>query len=109
MPPDVPATVKAGVVVGLAIEIIPPVKLNVVTVPVPLRAIAVQSGDVRLVTEILYVPPFATIGKMSVDSAALVEVKPDNTCARQSRPINVRNRRATHLVFIEQVVSVFVL
>jgi hypothetical protein len=39
----------------------------------------------------------------------LVEVKPDNTCARQSRPINVRNRRATHLVFIEQVVSVFVL
>ena len=34
MPPLVPATVKAGVVVGLATVIMPPVKLTLVTVPV---------------------------------------------------------------------------
>lgn len=33
MPPDVPATVNAGVVVGDAIETIPPVQLTEVTVP----------------------------------------------------------------------------
>jgi hypothetical protein len=36
MPPLVPATVKAGVVVGFATEIKPPVKLILETVPVPL-------------------------------------------------------------------------
>src|ERR1035441_7726247 len=35
MPPDVPASVNAGVVVGVATEIIPPVKPTVVTVPLP--------------------------------------------------------------------------
>ena len=35
MPPDVPATVKAGVVVGVATEIRPPVKPTLVTVPEP--------------------------------------------------------------------------
>ena len=35
MPPDVPATVKAGVVVGVATVIIPPVNETLVTVPVP--------------------------------------------------------------------------
>jgi hypothetical protein len=35
IPPLVPATVKAGVVVGLATEIRPPVKPTLVTVPVP--------------------------------------------------------------------------
>jgi len=33
MPPFVPATVKAGVVVGVATEIKPPVKLTLVTEP----------------------------------------------------------------------------
>ena len=33
MPPDVPATVSAGVVVAFATEIIPPVKPTDVTVP----------------------------------------------------------------------------
>lgn len=33
MPPEVPATVRAGVVVGVATEISPPVKLTLVTVP----------------------------------------------------------------------------
>jgi hypothetical protein len=35
MPPEVPATVKAGVVVGVATEINPPVKETLVTVPEP--------------------------------------------------------------------------
>jgi hypothetical protein len=35
MPPLVPATVKAGVVVGLAIDTIPPVHVAFVTVPLP--------------------------------------------------------------------------
>ena len=35
MPPLVPATVNAGVVVGLATDIKPPVKLTDVTVPLP--------------------------------------------------------------------------
>ncbi len=35
IPPDVPAIVKAGVVVGLAILTIPPVQLTLVTVPLP--------------------------------------------------------------------------
>ena len=34
MPPEVPATVNAGVVLALATEINPPVKLTDVTVPV---------------------------------------------------------------------------
>ena len=34
MPPEVPATVKAGVVVAVATETTPPVKLTDVTVPV---------------------------------------------------------------------------
>jgi hypothetical protein len=34
-PPLVPATVKAGVVVGFAIEIMPPVNPTEVTVPLP--------------------------------------------------------------------------
>ena len=34
MPPLVPATVKAGAVVGLATVMMPPVKLTLVTVPV---------------------------------------------------------------------------
>jgi hypothetical protein len=34
MPPLVPATVNAGVVVAVATETIPPVKLTLVTVPV---------------------------------------------------------------------------
>jgi hypothetical protein len=34
IPPDVPATVSAGVVVGVATEIKPPVKETEVTVPV---------------------------------------------------------------------------
>jgi hypothetical protein len=33
MPPDVPATVKAGVVVAVATEIMPPVNPTLVTVP----------------------------------------------------------------------------
>ena len=33
IPPEVPATVKAGVVVGVATEIMPPVKPTEVTVP----------------------------------------------------------------------------
>jgi hypothetical protein len=39
MPPDVPATVKAGVVVGFATVMMPPVKPTLVTVPVPATAI----------------------------------------------------------------------
>jgi hypothetical protein len=35
MPPDVPATVNAGVVLAVATEIKPPVKLTLVTVPLP--------------------------------------------------------------------------
>ena len=43
MPPDVPATVKAGVVVAVATEINPPVKLTEVTVPVPAGVAQVPS------------------------------------------------------------------
>ena len=42
MPPLVPATVNAGVVVGLATEIKPPVKPTLVTVPEPPPATAVS-------------------------------------------------------------------
>jgi hypothetical protein len=38
IPPDVPATVSAGVVVAVATEIKPPVKDTLVTVPEPLDA-----------------------------------------------------------------------
>ena len=45
MPPDVPATVNAGVVVGVATEIRPPVNETLVTVPVgaaPLDAAVIK-------------------------------------------------------------------
>jgi hypothetical protein len=51
IPPDVPATVRAGVVVGVATEIKPPVKDTLVTVPVvgvvQVMAVAPPAWDVR--------------------------------------------------------------
>jgi hypothetical protein len=47
MPPEVPATVKAGVVVAVATETTPPVKLTEVTVPEPLLLNVVQSVEVK--------------------------------------------------------------
>ena len=47
MPPEVPATVSAGVVVAVATETMPPVKPTLVTVPLPLLLNVVQSVLVR--------------------------------------------------------------
>ena len=46
-PPDVPATVSAGMVVAVATLIRPPVKLTLVTVPDPLPLNVFQSVLVR--------------------------------------------------------------
>jgi len=47
MPPEVPATVSAGVVVAVATVMIPPVKLTLVTVPLPLLLNVFQSVLVK--------------------------------------------------------------
>ena len=47
MPPLVPATVNAGVVVAVATVITPPVKLTLVTVPDPLLLKVVQSAALK--------------------------------------------------------------
>jgi hypothetical protein len=79
IPPEVPATVKAGVVVGLATEMSPPVKPTVVTLPpaqaltlkVPsLPEVCTQPLDVRLV--ILAMLSWALLGIESVQLPELV-------------------------------------
>jgi hypothetical protein len=47
IPPDVPATVMAGVVVAVAIDNKPPVKPTLVTVPEPLLLNVVQSAELK--------------------------------------------------------------
>ena len=77
MPPLVPATVNAGVVVAVATVITPPVKLTLVTVPDPLLLKVVQSAALkapRLDAEAVgtwsvitgVVVPFATVLDRSV-------------------------------------------
>ena len=67
-PPDVPEIVNAGVVVGLAIETMPPVQLTLVTVPVPLPAGVAQVPSPRqkvLADAPVPLPRFVT-GKLPV-------------------------------------------
>lgn len=75
MPPLVPATVKAGVVVPVATVIMPPVKLTLVTVPEPLLLNMFQSVEVKYpLTEVEaaamlmagVVPPEDTTGAVPV-------------------------------------------
>ena len=77
MPPEVPAIVNAGVVVGFATVIIPPVKPTLVTLPLPLLLNVVQSVELnapRLEAEAVgtcsvitgVVVPFATVLDRSV-------------------------------------------
>ena len=77
MPPLVPATVSAGVVVGVATVTIPPVKLTLVTLPLPLLLNVVQSAALkapRLAADAVgtwsvitgVVVPFATVLDRSV-------------------------------------------
>jgi hypothetical protein len=47
IPPDVPATVMAGVDVAVAIDSKPPVKPTLVTVPEPLLLNVVQSAELK--------------------------------------------------------------
>lgn len=68
-PPEVPATVNAGVVVPVATDTTPPVKLTEVTVPEPLLLNVVQSAAVskpRLVAD--------DEGKLSVMTGVVVPV-----------------------------------
>ena len=78
-----PATVSAGVVVGVATVIIPPVKLTLVTVPLPLLLNVFQSVLVKYpLTDVVaaaieiagVVPPELTTGAVPV---TLVTVPPD--------------------------------
>ena len=82
MPPLVPATVKAGVVVPVATVMMPPVKLTLVTVPEPLLLNVFQSVDVRYpLTEVVaagiliagVVPPEETTGDVPVTDVTVPE------------------------------------
>lgn len=71
IPPDVPATVNAGVVVGLATEINPPVKPTVVTVPLPVPApIAVLKSEALSQSTVL-----SALALKKVIALGFVEVK----------------------------------
>ncbi len=51
MPPEVPATVNAGVVVAVATETIPPVKLTEVTVPPkPVAEMVMEPDPLEMLT-----------------------------------------------------------
>ncbi len=67
MPPDVPATVRAGVVVAVATEIRPPVKLTDVTVPVPPTDTQLRTPEPFVDNTYPFVP--LSTGKVSVVAA----------------------------------------
>lgn len=61
MPPEVPATVNAGVVVGLATVMMPPVKLTVVTVPPDAVEARVPATNVNPVPTVTFENPPAEL------------------------------------------------
>jgi hypothetical protein len=90
IPPDVPATVKAGVDVAVATVMIPPVKPTLVTVPEPLLLNVVQSDELnapRLVADAVGTfkvitgvdVPVATVELKSVPDVAKVSAATEVT------------------------------
>ena len=66
MPPLVPATVNAGVVVAVATEMMPPVKLTLVTVPLdPVELIVIAAEPLYVVPVLKEIPvPAVRLNKL---------------------------------------------
>jgi hypothetical protein len=87
IPPDVPATVKAGVVVAVATEIIPPVNDTLVTVPVvahvpsPRKYVVADGVPVTApdsaVTELINVPDVGRVTDVDAVAVSVVLNAPD--------------------------------
>ena len=87
MPPEVPATVNAGVVVGVATEIMPPVKPTLVTVPAadqvpsPRKYVVADgvpvTGLVKLVAELMTYPLVGSVKLVEAVTASVVGKAPD--------------------------------
>lgn len=80
MPPDVPATVKAGVVVGVATEIKPPVNPTLVTVPDPVGVAQVPSPRRYVVLD--GVPVTGLVARAVEEAISVPEVGPAMPAAK---------------------------